>query len=80
MTAIKKTEHVQLLLASGAGHLILHQGSGSGHKQATGSLMGVTKEEVHQRNVRRKVLVSGNWSQQTTKNEPVVGRNYFHRA
>ena len=42
--------------------------------------MGVTKEEVHQGNVRRKVLVSGNWSQQTTKNEPVVGRNFVHRA
>ena len=31
-------------------------------------------------NVRRKVLVSRNWSQQTTKNEPVVGRNFVHRA
>ena len=24
--------------------------------------------------------MSGSWSQQTTKNEPVVGRNIFHRA
>ena len=78
MTAIKETE--QLLLATRAGHLILHRLSGSGHKQATGSRMGVTKEEVHQGNVRRKVLVSRNWSQQTTKNEPVVGRNFVHRA
>ena len=31
-------------------------------------------------NVRRKVLMSGRWSQQTTKNEPVVGRNNFHWA
>jgi hypothetical protein len=41
---------------------------------------GVTKEEAHQGNVRRKVLMSGNWSQQTTKNEPVVGGNFVHRA
>ena len=31
-------------------------------------------------NVRRKVLVSRNWSQQTAKNEPVVGRNIHHGA
>ena len=36
------------LLAAGAGLLIRYRRSGPGHKQKTGSLMGVTKEEAHQ--------------------------------